>query len=156
MTTSKVIIRPFAPEDQRAARSLILTGLGEHFGFIDETCNPDLDDIRQHYLAKGARFIVVEADGKLIGTGALIRHNAVLCQMVRVSVASQYRRSGIGRRIVEYLVAEARRSGFARLMVETNKDWYNAIGLYQSCGFLQYDEDDISVYLKLDLHEDFP
>ena len=28
----------------RAARALILQGLGEHFGFVDETANPDLDE----------------------------------------------------------------------------------------------------------------
>lgn len=38
-------VRPFETRDQVAARKLILSGLGEHFGFIDERLNPDLDDI---------------------------------------------------------------------------------------------------------------
>ena len=37
-----MLIRAFEPRDQAAARQLILAGLGEHFGWIDETCNPDL------------------------------------------------------------------------------------------------------------------
>ncbi len=37
--TSPLTIRPFAPGDQEAARRLILEGLVEHFGFVDEALN---------------------------------------------------------------------------------------------------------------------
>jgi len=39
-----MIIRPFRPADQAEVRALIQRGLGEHFGFIDEFANPDIDD----------------------------------------------------------------------------------------------------------------
>jgi len=35
--------------------------------------------------------------------------------------------------------------------VETNNDWYDAIGLYERCGFVEYDRDAESVYLALPL-----
>src|SRR6478736_3388169 len=44
-----LVIRPFIPADQAAARALVQAGMGEHFGAIDETRNSDLDDIQAHY-----------------------------------------------------------------------------------------------------------
>jgi hypothetical protein len=62
-------LRPFERGDQEAARQLILTGLGEHFGWIDESCNPDLDDILVNFTRPGHLFVVAEEDGELVGTG---------------------------------------------------------------------------------------
>ncbi|MBF6590090.1 MAG: GNAT family N-acetyltransferase [Ktedonobacterales bacterium] len=141
-------IRPFVPDDQAPARQLILAGLGEHFGFVDEHRNPDVDDIAAHYLTPGHVVVVAEWEGTLIGTGALRIASAREGSLVRMSVAPAARRLGIGRALVLRLVGEARRRGLRRLMVETNRDWYDALGLYISCGFREYALDDESIYLE--------
>ncbi|HEX6383288.1 MAG TPA: GNAT family N-acetyltransferase [Anaerolineae bacterium] len=151
MTPPTLTIRPFHPDDQAAARRLILGGLGEHFGFIDASLNPDLDDIWQNYVLAGATFAVAEVDGERVGTGALVAEAAgdlATGRMVRVSVSAEYRRLGIGRRLVNYLVEAARRRGYRQLLVETNHDWHDAIRLYQACGFTEYGRDEESVYLR--------
>src|SRR5215203_5667644 len=64
MSQRGATIRPFVPADQAQAREIILAGLGEHWGFIDDTLNPDLDDILAAYPLDRADFLVVqEADG---------------------------------------------------------------------------------------------
>jgi ribosomal protein S18 acetylase RimI-like enzyme len=145
------ILRPFAPGDQPAARRLIQEGLGEHFGFIDETLNPDIDDIAANYLRRGHAFLVAEDRAGLIGTGALMFLDAQTAQMVRVSVSRAWRRRGVGRAIVAALVEIARQRGVRRIQVETNNDWDDAIGLYRRHGFAEYARDDESVYMALDL-----
>src|SRR3712207_405159 len=115
-------IRPFVPGDQLAARRLILHGLGERWGWIDETRNPDLDDIAAHYVAPGHYFVVVEWGDELIGTGALVAEGAggaVAGRIVRMSVAREHRGRGLGRALVEHLLDEARRRGYRRVLVET-------------------------------------
>ena len=42
-------IRRFRPADQDAVKALVVAGLGEHWGGVDATLNPDLDDIASHY-----------------------------------------------------------------------------------------------------------
>jgi hypothetical protein len=93
---SRITIRPFQAIDQHAARALILEGLGGHFGFVDETCNPDLDDIMAYYLARGAAFVIAEQGSNLIGTGALITEDERTGRIVRMSGRSEVRRQGIG------------------------------------------------------------
>jgi ribosomal protein S18 acetylase RimI-like enzyme len=144
---SEIAFRPFRTSDQAAVRSLVLQGLGEHFGCIDETMNPDMDDVNTHYIQPGHLFILAEADGQLAGTGALKTVAPGVAQMVRVSVCPAQRRRGIGRAIVMQLVQAARQRHYDRVLVETNNDWPDAIGLYRSCGFHEYARDDVSVYM---------
>jgi GNAT superfamily N-acetyltransferase len=147
----KVEIRPLRKGEQEAARRIILDGLGEHFDHLNESCNRDLEDIAASYLAAGHPFLVAEADGRLIGTGAMVIEPGNCGRIVRLSVAHAYRRQGIGRALVASLVDLALPSGLARLWVETNDDWAEAIGLYLHCGFREFSRDAGSVYLELDL-----
>lgn len=144
-------IRPFDPTDQPAVRRLILEGLGEHFGMIDETLNPDIDDIAAHYTARGHIFLVAVADGAVIGSAALIIEDGQVGRLVRVSVAAAYRRRGLGRALVHRLIGIARERGLRRLWMETNDDWEPALSLYRSCGFREYDHRDGNIYMALDL-----
>lgn len=150
--TVKSIIRPFTSADQSAACALILEGLGERFGFVDETRNPDLDDIAARYLALGHAFLVAELAGEIVGTGGLIfEPDGVGCQLVRVSVRRDLRRQGIARAIVEALLARARERGQQRVWVETDVPWHDAIALYERTGFSAYERRDGLVFLALRL-----
>lgn len=151
--TTTTTLRAFTPADQPAARALILAGLGERFGFIDETRNPDVDDIAAYYLALGHAFLVAEGDdGALVGTGALLfEPDGVTCQLVRVSVRHDQRRSGIARQIVAALLAQARERGRRRVWVETDEPWRDAIALYERAGFVAYARRDGLVFLEVAL-----
>jgi GNAT superfamily N-acetyltransferase len=139
MQDTKFRIRPFVAADQEAARRHILNGLGEHFGFIDETRNPDIDDILGHYISSGQAFIIAEMDGVVVGTGALISEAAQIGRIVRMSVGREMRRQGIARALMARLIEIARERGYNRLVLETNIGWEDAIGFYQRCGFREYD-----------------
>jgi ribosomal protein S18 acetylase RimI-like enzyme len=144
-------LRPFAVNDQAAARRLILAGLGDHFGVIDEMLNPDLDDIQRHYVASGHLFVVAERDGDLIGTGALIEEAPSTGRIVRMSVDRNCRGQGLGRRLVAHLIAAARARGYTRLLVETNDDWSDAIGLYRACSFVEEARRDGEIHMVMEL-----
>lgn len=152
--TQTPTLRAFAPDDQPAARALILEGLGERFGFIDETRNPDVDDIAAHYLTPGHLFLVAELAGVVVGTGALLfEDDGATCQLARVSTRRDLRRQGIARLIVAALLAEARQRGRRRAWVETNETWHEAIALYQRLGFTITERRDGLVFLALRLAE---
>jgi len=139
------------PAEQAAARQLILAGLGEHFGWIDETCNPDLEDLEAAYLRPGHCFVVAELDGNIIGTGALVEEAPGVGRLVRISVDRRFRGRGIGRRLVQRLITEARARGYRRVVCETNDDWDDAIALYRACGFVEEARRNGEVHFALDL-----
>ncbi|MFC1975568.1 GNAT family N-acetyltransferase [Chloroflexota bacterium] len=144
-----LVIRPFEPHDQDAARRLILTGLGEHFGYIDETCNPDIDDIRANYLETSHAFIVAEIEAELVGTGALLTKQENMGRIVRMSVSRSYRRQGIGGALVSHLLDLARQRGWTQILVSTEPDWEDAIGFYNESGFTETKRDDVGVYFVM-------
>jgi len=147
----ELVFRPFHFSDQSAVRSLVLFGLGDHFGHIDETMNPDLDDITNSYVAAGACVVVVETGARIVGTGTLVVETAGEGRLVRMSVARDRRGNGIGRKLVNYLLEEAKSRGYHRVLVETTEDWQDAIGLYRSCGFQTEGFRDGDIHMALDL-----
>jgi GNAT superfamily N-acetyltransferase len=146
-----VHIRSFAPHDQIAARQVILNGLGEHFGWIDETRNPDLDDIAANYIQRGNVFVVAKLGGELIGTGGLITVDVNTARIVRMSVSRNHRRKGIGRALVMHLLDVARQRGFVQILVSADIGWDNAIGLYTSCGLTERARDSVEIHFALAL-----
>jgi putative acetyltransferase len=134
-------VRPFRPEDQDAVKALILAGLEEHWGSLDQSMNRDLDDIAQTY--DHGLFLVACHGERIVGTGAIVplspagAHHACppTAQVVRMSVAVEVRRHGIGRRILHELCDRARALGVRRLVLETTSTWHEVIAFYESFGF---------------------
>jgi ribosomal protein S18 acetylase RimI-like enzyme len=145
----KLTFRPFEPHDQMAARRLILDGLGEYFDFIDETLNPDVDNIQKHIIEHGGFFLVAHDNHTLIATGGLIPYSPDCMQIVRVSVSPTYRRLGIASEIVRRLVKYAREHGNQRVIVETTKTWDQAVALYHRFGFLDFDSRDDELWMEM-------
>ncbi|MFC1463713.1 MAG: GNAT family N-acetyltransferase [Candidatus Brachytrichaceae bacterium NZ_4S206] len=130
---SDLIIEHFTPADQSAAQALILAGLEERWGALDPSLNSDLNDIAASY-ATGV-FLVARLAGRLVGTGALLPEGKGVGRIVRMSVARAHRRRGIGARILQVLLDEARARGYHTIVLETTETWDDAIAFYLRYGF---------------------
>lgn len=81
-----------------------------------------------------ARFYVAFLNGKI--AGYIGSHNVLgEVYITNVAVFSEFRRNGVGKALVEYLVEEmkAEKSDFVTLEVRESN--VNAISLYEKCGF---------------------
>ncbi len=147
-------LRDYQPEDEEAVRMLVLSGLEQRFGVLIDGLNPDLDDLETHYIQQGASIIVVESDGQIIGCGMLIKEHGSdeVARIVRVSVAKDRQRQGIGKIISQRLLEIANERGFVQVLVETNSDWYSALNLYQSMGFIEVERIYVSEWNFTEVH----
>lgn len=152
-TDPGVLIRSFSRADQRAARALILAGLGERFGRIDESLNPDLDDIGRAYLDAGHLFFVAERGGRLVGTCGLRDEPGGAARVLRMSVARSERRRGVASALLNACVDAARARGRAELRVATEPHWEEAVRFYLARGFRRRGADAVDVQLALPLAE---
>jgi ribosomal protein S18 acetylase RimI-like enzyme len=145
-------LRDFEPGDQPRLRALILDGLADRWGgAFDASRNPDLDDIDATYVQRGADVVVVEEDGALVATGTLVAEGDGVGRIVRMSVAGSHRRRGLGRRVVDELVARARARGMRELRVLTDTPWTSAVALYRSCGFRELGDDGVDTHFVMEL-----
>jgi putative acetyltransferase len=149
VNAGEIWIEAFRPEDQAAVKSLILAGLVEHWGRLDASKNPDLDDIASYYTS--GTFLVARQAGQVIGTGALLPRSENTGQIVRMSVAASQRRRGTGRLILENLLDCARRAGMREVILETTAAWTGVIEFYKNAGFELTHYQGGDAYLRLGL-----
>ena len=144
-----VTIRPFRPDDQVAVKALILAGLEEHWGVLDLTKNPDLNDIAASY--GDAIFLTAWIGDRLIGTGALVHEAEGVARIVRMSVAGHVRRRGVGKALLARLCEEAETAGYRRIVLETTSDWEDAVAFYTRHSFRVISAWDGDTHFVLDL-----
>ena len=78
---------------------------------------------------------VAEEDGEIAGYGC-ISVSYENCDLENVLVAEEYRRSGVGRRILNELIQEAKSRGAENMFLEVRLSNSPAMRLYLSAGFV--------------------
>src|SRR5579872_3327237 len=127
-------IRLATNADAPAIQSLVSSVLS-HYGLPFEPTGVDSDlyDIENAY-ASGI-FEVVEDEGEIVGSVALFPRSAEVCELRKMYLKPGYRGRGLGRQLLERMLAAARRRGFRRMELETNSCLIEATRLYERYGF---------------------
>jgi N-acetylglutamate synthase-like GNAT family acetyltransferase len=92
----------------------------------------------QEDLSRGMRFYVMEEDSHIYGCVALEPARPGVCYLGRLAVLPPHRSRGLGRTLVRHALAEAGKSGVARVEIATIaadtrlKDWYRQFGFEQT------------------------
>jgi amino-acid N-acetyltransferase len=84
-------------------------------------------------------FLVAEDGGRVVGCGSNVPLTPRLVELRSLAVAPEYRGSGLGRRLVEALVAKARADGYEQICALTLVE-----GFFSRCGFVTVDRWTIS------------
>lgn len=137
----ELIIKIIDKATEVEAKELVIGGLTEHFGDYDATFNPDLNDIPKNYIEAGDLFFVALDNEKVVGTGALIKEKDEVGRIVRMSVDKECRGKGIAKKLIASIEKAAKDKKYKQIVLETNNDWYDAIGLYKKCGYIQFCDD---------------
>ena len=115
----------------------------------------DVDGLRK----PDVTFWTVWENGELLGCGALKELDDQHGEVKSMRTASQHLRKGVARRLLEYILDEARRRGYRRISLETGsqKEFEPAHKLYAGCGFTlcepfaDYVDDPNSVFMTREL-----
>jgi putative acetyltransferase len=98
-------------------------------------------------------------DNKLIGCGALKFLEKEHGEFKSIRVADEFRKKGIGERIINHLIEEAKKLEISKLSIETGageffapaRKLFNKFGFKKSEPFAHYKVDPNSCYFTLDL-----
>jgi len=121
------MIRPAQPTDLEAVRGMLREyseSLQVDLSFQD--FEAELADPLGYY-----ELVLLADDGCV----ALRQIDELTCEMKRLYVRSVGRRGGLGRRLAEAVISEARRRGYRRMLLDTLPEMTAAQALYRSLGF---------------------
>jgi putative acetyltransferase len=134
------ILRPATNADAAAVRELVF-GVLREFGLKPSPgdTDADLDDLEAAYHRRGGRFdVLVTPDGAVIGSVGLYPVDPTTVELRKMYLQVSARGRGLGRRLLDHALAEARRMGFARMTLETASVLTDAVALYERYGFRPY------------------
>jgi putative acetyltransferase len=86
-------------------------------------------------LRDGVAFFVSRDDGRPAGCGGVMLVEKAYAEIKRMYVRPAFRGRGLGRRMLDHLVAHATERGFTVIRLETGIHQQAAIALYERSGF---------------------
>ena len=133
-------LRTATNEDGEAVQTLVFSVLREYGLKPDpDGVDADMRDIEASYLGRGGSFtVLIDTAGEILGSVGLYPVNQRTCELRKMYLAPGARGRGLGKRLLEHALAEAKRLGFSRIELETSSVLKEAIGLYLRYGFQPY------------------
>jgi ribosomal protein S18 acetylase RimI-like enzyme len=121
-------------EDRRAFRALNEEWISRYF-VLEEKDREILGDPDSAILGKGGRVFMAHAEDDVVGCLALIPMGDGVYEISKMAVSPRLRGLGIGRRLLQHAIAEAKALGARSLFLGSSTKLKNAVHLYESVGF---------------------
>ena len=138
-TSPALEIRPLiAGEDATAFRTLNEEWITGYFT-LEEKDIETLGDPESAILRKGGHIFMVYLNAKPVGCVALIPIGASVFELSKMAVSPECRGRGIGRRLIDYTIGQARMLGASSIFLGSSTKLPSAIHLYESVGFRHVD-----------------
>jgi putative acetyltransferase len=151
--TNGVVIRSFRASDENAFRTLNEQWIKEYFQ-VEAKDLVVLNDPKGAILDAGGYILLAEIGNQPVGCCALLPMGERAFELSKLAVAPEYRGTGTGRKLVAAVIEKARQLGAQRLYLETNRVLIPARKLYESFGFRELAEHEVtpSPYKRADVH----
>jgi GNAT superfamily N-acetyltransferase len=105
----------------------------EVFGY--QSLDEELKSLAVKYGPPNGRTMIARVDGEIVAGGAYKRLSADVCELKRLFVGEGARGLGLGRTLLEALIASAKAEGFAAMRLDTGNLMQEAIAMYKAAGF---------------------
>ena len=158
-TELRLTMRPMASQaDADAFRTLNEEWISKWFR-IEEKDRMTLSDPQTKIIDAGGHVYVAAAGDAVVGTAALLKYGDGIYELSKMAVAPEIRGQGVGRKLLAYVMEEARGLGAHTVFLGSSTKLKNAVHLYEALGFrhvlpsalpeMKYDRAD--VFMKMDL-----
>lgn len=94
-----------------------------------------LSNPQAHLIDPGGTILFAMLGEEVVGTGALMLDAPGVYELTKMAVTERHQGLGIGRRLMDALIAEFRRRKGTTLFLESQRKLQAALALYQTVGF---------------------
>jgi putative acetyltransferase len=143
METQDVTIQAVERGENLAAFRLLNEEWITKFFSLEEKDREVLNDPLAQILDKGGRIYMARLGTDEVGCVALIPMGNRVYELSKMAVSPRVQGMGIGRKLLEHSIAEARAMGAQSLFLGSNSRLENAIHLYEVMGFRHVPADEL-------------
>ena len=136
MTKIECSFRPAVEADASKVTALANAAYGHYVERIGMLPRPMTDDYAE--VIRSSQVVVAESDGTLVGIIVLaITEEGFVID--NIAADPPHRGKGVGKALLEFAEAEARRAGFDSIYLYTHEKMTENLALYARIGYVEYD-----------------
>ena len=143
----KINFRKYSNKDASIFKSLNLQWLESYF-FVEPIDEVILNNPKSKILDPGGPIIMVELNGKVIGTFTFIKIEESIFEFSKMAINPIYRGQGHGNSIMKYAISFAKKNEWKKIVLYSNTKLENAIHLYYKYGFLEVEMESNIIYSR--------
>jgi ribosomal protein S18 acetylase RimI-like enzyme len=147
----KIKIVPFEDWHAEAFKRLNIEWL-EDYKLLEPADLKYLDKPRQVIIEQGGKILIAVIGDVVVGTCAIIKETSKRAELAKLAVFPGARGKGIGRMLTVESINEARKMGFKKVILVSNKKLAAAIKLYESLGFKHAPVPEDIIYVTADVY----
>lgn len=131
-------IRPARiPDDISEVRELFLEyAAGVGFSLCFQDFDAELASLPGKYAPPTGQLVVADSGTALVGCVALRQHQPAVGELKRLFVRPGFRRLGLGRELLDRIMAEAMSAGYRDVVFDTLPVMTDALRIYERLGFV--------------------
>jgi GNAT superfamily N-acetyltransferase len=131
---AEVQVLDYTPEYQADFKRLNIEWIERYFR-VEPADLKALDHPEDYILAPGGRILLARHQGQIVGACALLKMDDRTFELAKMAVSPSVQGLGIGFRLGQAAIAQARALGARRLYLESNTKLKPALHLYHKLGF---------------------
>ena len=110
----------------------------------------------KYIIEPGGNIFFVREDEKIIGTVALMKIEDGIFELTKMAVIPAAQGRNIGQKLMEHTLDFARRKGWKKLIIYSNRKLENAIHIYKKYGFKEIPIGENNPYSRGDIKMELP
>lgn len=134
IAVAEILYRTFQPGDEEPFRRMNEAWIRADF-VLEPSDQEVLADPMHCILQPGGQICIAEEDGQVIGCCALVVIGDGEVELAKMTVHASHRGRGVGRRLLEFAIEQARQMRACRIYLESNTRLASALRLYEQLGF---------------------
>jgi putative acetyltransferase len=131
---SRITLRPFESKDGPAFKTISVEWISKHWT-LEEKDYYVLDHAKENIIDKGGKIYMIDLDNEAVGCCALLPIENNGYEVAKMGLLEKSRGLGLGKKLLLFVVDQARLLGATWLYIESNAVLTPALKLYESVGF---------------------